>query len=97
MRRFCFRTHMPFDHVQRAIDILRKMGFKLDRIIVQAHGDAFSVILDYEQHGTLSVAVFENRLMQLSGLQPFIPGERASCDDGSQSGEAGVVTPAAYH
>lgn len=68
MQTVSFLTLHPFDHVQRALDILRKMHFSLVRLSVEPSDQAFMVVITFEQSGGLSVDVFIHRLAQLDGL-----------------------------
>lgn len=76
MQTVSFLSPHPFDHVQRALDILRKMHFGLLRLCVEPSGQAFTVVITFEQSGGLSADVFVNRLAQFDGLvfQPALAG-----------------------
>lgn len=68
MQTVSFLSSHPFDHVQRALDILRKMHFGLVRLSVEPSGPAFLVVITFKQSGDLSADVFIDRLGQLDGL-----------------------------
>lgn len=68
MQTVCFLSSHPFDHVQRALDMLRKMHFGLVRLSVEPSDQEFIVVITFEQSGGLSADVFIDRLVQLDGL-----------------------------
>ena len=81
MERFHFTTKTPFDHVERALDILRKMGFELHKLVVEAREQAFCVVVEFRQRGPLATHVFENRVLQFTGIERCEPGERVLPSD----------------
>lgn len=68
MQTVFFRSSYAFDHVQRALDILRKMHFGLVRLSVKASDEAFIIVITFEQRGSLPAGVFIDRLTQLDGV-----------------------------
>jgi hypothetical protein len=70
MQQVSFTTFSPFDHVQRALDTLRSMGFALDALNVEKAGtDLFRVEIRYRPQGGLSPQTFVERLALRDGLQ----------------------------
>ncbi len=78
MQTVSFLSSHPFDHVQRGLDILRKMHFGLVRLSVEPSGSAFLVEITFQQRGDLAADIFLDRLAQLDGLvfQPALAGAR---------------------
>lgn len=68
MQTVSFLTSHPFDHLPRALDMLRKMHFGLARLNVEPGDLAFTVVITFEQNGGLSADVLMDRLAQLDGL-----------------------------
>lgn len=86
MQRVAFTTSQPYDHVQRALDTLRKMHFDLQSLAVDQHGPRYSVIITFECRGDLSADVFVNRLSQLDGLD-LVAGHVAAWANSSADSE----------
>lgn len=63
-----FLTSDVYDHIPRALDMLRKMDFALLKLSVDHKDGACLVALTFERHGTLSSAVFLHRLQLINGL-----------------------------
>lgn len=68
MQTIFFLSSQPFDHVPRALDMLRKMHFGLCRLTVEQRDQTFYVAITFEQRGDLSASVFIDRIAQLDGL-----------------------------
>lgn len=98
MEQVCFTTLFPFDHVQRALDILRRMHFGLGAVSVEHFDGRYLVAIRFAQKGHLPAAVFIDRLAQLEGLTMvdnqqsasvgLPPGGRGSERHGAVSGSA---------
>lgn len=74
MEHFLFKTHSPNDHIPRALDILRKMGFDLHALSAErADTGSFVVRLEYRSQGALTSQTFAARLAQIDGLQVCMP------------------------
>jgi hypothetical protein len=74
MQQVSFTTLAPFDHVQRALDSLRSMGFALETLAVENVGDAlYRVDIRYRPQGSLSPQTFVTRLAFRSGLHIIDP------------------------
>jgi hypothetical protein len=70
MHQVLFTTKRPNDHIPRALDILRKMGFALRALSAEETGAClFGVRLHYLPRGSLSSQTFVDRLMQFGGLE----------------------------
>ena len=72
MQSISFGTPEPFDHVPRALDILRTMGFGLQALSIERASDgSYRVDLRYEPKGALPAQTFLDRLARnakLSGV-----------------------------
>lgn len=64
-----FKTPLPYDHVPRALDTLRRMGFALLWLNLKPTADAFHVTISFRQSGLLSAQTLVDRLNQLVGVQ----------------------------
>jgi len=85
MELILFKTDSPFDHVQRALDMLRSMGFQLHSLSVEkAEGERYSVRLQYRPQGDLSPQTLLMRLAQRSGLDILEP-RMATLGNGEES------------
>ena len=83
MQSVTFGTEEPFDHVTRALDMLRTMGFGLESLsITKADDGCYHVDIRYEQRGDLSAQTFLDRLTRngkrLSVLKPRTDAETGS-------------------
>lgn len=75
MQQVSFTTFSPFDHVQRALDTLRSMGFALEELSVEkTEADRYRVEIRYRPQGGLSPQTFVKRLAQRNGLELVDPG-----------------------
>ena len=74
MQQISFTTLSPFDHVQRALDALRSMGFALEALRVENAGaDLYRVDIHYRPRGNLSPETFVKRLGLRNGLRLIDP------------------------
>ena len=78
MARVSFRTIDPCDHVSRALDFVRKMGFTLrDLQVFPDREQTFHVVLSIEVAGELTVMTLVRRIGYLVGVSVV------ECDDES--------------
>ena len=76
MARVSFRTIDPCDHVSRALDFVRKMGFTLrDLQVSPGREETFHVVLSIEVAGELTVMTLVHRIRNLVGVSVV------ECDD----------------
>lgn len=69
MKSITFETRLPHNHVPRALDILRTMGFELAALSILRRDDgAYQVDLSYETRGSLSEQTFVDRIAGLSAI-----------------------------
>lgn len=70
MEKVQFRTLQPCDHIARALDVLRTMGFELETLDMRREDRGhYEVLLGYQPRGQLSHQTFLSRLARLRGLQ----------------------------
>ena len=73
MQSITFGTAEPLDHVTRALDILRTMGFGLQGLSIEKAGDdSFRVELRYEPRGDLPEQTFLDRLARNTNLSSVL-------------------------
>ena len=76
MARVVFRTLDPCDHVSRALDFVRKMGFTLRELqVFPDREQTFHVVLSIEVAGELTVMTLVHRIGNLVGVSVV------ECDD----------------
>ena len=76
MARVSFRTVDPCDHVSRALDFVRQMGFTLrDLQVSPGREETFHVVLSIEVAGELTVMTLVHRIRNLVGVSVV------ECDD----------------
>lgn len=68
MQTTTFTTAAPYDHVPRALDIMRKMGFVLHRLSVDEVGEGFVVEMAFAAPQLLSINILRHRLSQIDGI-----------------------------
>ncbi len=65
-----YRTSEPLEHLPRALDILRRMGFDLDSTeVVNGGRDEWHVRIRYQVRGHLSADTFVERVRQIPGVR----------------------------
>jgi hypothetical protein len=83
MQAISFGTPEPFDHVPRALDILRTMGFGLHGLSIEKADDGvYRVHLRYEPRGELPAQTFLDRLARNAKLSSVLV-HRADTENGS--------------
>jgi hypothetical protein len=63
-----FSTDLPYDHLQRAIDTVRRMGFQLASASLRVDKDRARVLLTYDCAGSLSAATLHRRIEEMPGI-----------------------------
>jgi hypothetical protein len=68
----CFATGNPYDHVARALDILRTMGFSLLSLSVEGEDcETYRVTIRFQPVGPLSSDTLRLRMARIDGLEPL--------------------------
>ena len=78
MYRTEFFTRDALDHLPRALDVIRKMGFSLLDLHVKAVRGGARVHLVFADAGAQSAAVFAERVAALRGIESFSQAELAA-------------------
>ena len=70
-----FQTSEPLNHLPRALDTLRRMGFDLCRVSREVTGPATSIInVTYEPKGDLTPSNLIERIRQMQGVENLESG-----------------------
>ena len=70
-----FRSTRPLDHLPRALDTLRRMGFVPRRIVLDAEqADRSRIEVIYQPAGHLDPATFVERLKVMPGVEDIADG-----------------------
>lgn len=69
MNALSFSTDLPFDHLQRALDTLRRMGFGLEGVSLRMRGDVSNIRLTFSATSPLGSETLGHRIASMPGVR----------------------------
>ena len=81
-----FRSTRPFDHLPRALDTLRRMGFAVHRVLMESASPDVSLIeVVFQPAGHLDPATFVERLRVMPGVHDVVAGDVCASEEDART------------